>query len=179
MLRDSLTQHSPYTFYMWDQLFSCTMWISQLCSLACSYIGMENNIRFNLTEGLINKRFQSSDGGNKSHYRYTWRFQLVMYTKCRSNLVLLRSRYKHVRPPCWPLTVLCQTLGNRCECHGSSEMTIIKGVGRCHSRRGTLNIPHCSMAMSAKHRSKCAALHRQRRRLQMSEKLSSGTENPE
>ena len=29
------------------------------------------------------------------------------------------------RPKSWQLR--CQTLGNRCECHGSSEMTLIKG----------------------------------------------------
>ena len=35
-------------------------------------------------------------------------------------------------------------------CHGSSEMTIINGCP-CHSRCGTLKIPHCSMAMSDEH----------------------------
>ena len=47
----------------------------------------------------------------------------------------------------------------------------------CHSRCGTLKNPHCSMAMSAEHRSKLAALHRQGWRLHMSEKFSNGTMN--
>ena len=38
-----------------------------------------------------------------------------------------------------------------------------------------LKRPHCSMAMSAEHRSKFAALHRQWWRLHMSVKFSSGT----
>ena len=42
----------------------------------------------------------------------------------------------------------CKMLGNRCECHGSSKMTIIMDVP-CHSRCGTLKNPHCSMAMCA------------------------------
>ena len=41
----------------------------------------------------------------------------------------------------------------RCECHGSSEMTIINGAP-CNSRCGTLKNPHWSMVMSAEHRSK-------------------------
>ena len=67
-----------------------------------------------------------------------------------------------------------KTLGNRCECHGFSEMTIITGCP-CYSRCGTLKNPHCSMAMSVEQRSKFAALHRQLWRLHMSEKFSSGT----
>ena len=35
------------------------------------------------------------------------------------------------------------TLGNRCKCHGSLEMTILRDVP-CHSRCGTLKNPHCS-----------------------------------
>ena len=70
----------------------------------------------------------------------------------------------------------CQTLGIRCECHGSSEMTIINGCP-CHSRCGMLKNPNCSMILSAYHRSKFAALHRQWWRLHMSEKFSSGTIN--
>ena len=42
-----------------------------------------------------------------------------------------------------------------CECHGSSEMTILTDA-LCHSKSGKLKNPHCSMAMSAKHRSKVA-----------------------
>ena len=42
---------------------------------------------------------------------------------------------------------------------------------------GTLKNPHCSMAMSAEHRSKFAALYRQWWRLHMSETFSSGTIN--
>ena len=68
----------------------------------------------------------------------------------------------------------CQTLGKRCECNGSSEMTIIK-VGPRDSRRGTLKNPHCSMAMSAEYRSKFSALHRQWWYFQMSKKFASGT----
>ena len=55
-------------------------------------------------------------------------------------------------------------------------MTIINGCP-CHSRCCTLKNPHCSMAMSAEHRSKFAAFHRQWWRLHMSEKFSSGTKN--
>ena len=44
----------------------------------------------------------------------------------------------------------------------------------CHSRSGTLKNPHCSMAISAEHRSKFAALHRQWWHLQMNKKFSSG-----
>ena len=51
-------------------------------------------------------------------------------------------------------------------------MTILKGY---HSRWDTLKNPHCSMAMSAKHRSKFAALQRLWGHLHMSEKFSSGT----
>ena len=69
------------------------------------------------------------------------------------------------------------SLGNRCECHGSSEMTIIR-VDPCHSRCCTLKNPHCLNAMSTEHSSKFAALHRQWWRLHMSEKFSSGTINP-
>ena len=54
-------------------------------------------------------------------------------------------------------------------CHGSSEMTIINWCP-CHSRCGTLKNPHCSMAMSAEHISKFAALHRQWWRLHMTNK---------
>ena len=68
----------------------------------------------------------------------------------------------------------CQTLGNRWECHGSSEMTIINGCP-CHNSCGTLKNPHCSMTMSTEQRSKFAALQRQRWRLYRSEKFSSGT----
>ena len=32
---------------------------------------------------------------------------------------------------------------------------------KCHSRCGMLQNPHCSMAMSAEHRSKFTALHQQ------------------
>ena len=67
----------------------------------------------------------------------------------------------------------CQSLGNRCECHGSSERTIKDR----HSRCGTLKNPHCSVAMSAKYRSKFAALKRQWWRLHLSEKFSSGMKN--
>ena len=45
-------------------------------------------------------------------------------------------------------------------------------------RCGTLKNPHCSMAISAEHWSKYAALHRQWSRLHMSEKFMSGTKNP-
>ena len=58
-------------------------------------------------------------------------------------------------------------LGIKCECLGSSEITNINAP--VHSRCVTLKNPHCSMATSAEHRSKCAALHRQWWRLQMSE----------
>ena len=70
---------------------------------------------------------------------------------------------------------------NRCECHGSSEIAVINGCSvsqchiRCHSRCGTLKNPHCSVAMSAEHRSKFAALQWQWWRLHMSEKFSCGT----
>ena len=47
-----------------------------------------------------------------------------------------------------------------------------------HSRCGTLKGPHCSMAISAEHRPKSVALHRQCRRLHMSKKFLSGTKNP-
>ena len=47
-----------------------------------------------------------------------------------------------------------------CECHGSSEMTILNGCPVSQYMCGTLKNPHCSMAMSAEHRSKFAALHR-------------------
>ena len=47
----------------------------------------------------------------------------------------------------------------------------------CHSRCSTLKNPH-HLAMSVEHRSKFAALHWQWWRLHMSEKFSSGTENP-
>ena len=66
------------------------------------------------------------------------------------------------------------TLGNRCECHGSLEMTIITD-SPCHRRCGTLKNHHCSIAITAEHRSKFAALHWSWWRLHMSEKLSSGT----
>ena len=48
----------------------------------------------------------------------------------------------------------------------------------CCSRCDTFKNPHCSMATSAEHRSKFAALHRQWWRLYMSEKFSSRTINP-
>ena len=44
----------------------------------------------------------------------------------------------------------CSMLGIRCECHGSSEMTIINGCP-CRSRCDMLKNPHCSMAISAEH----------------------------
>ena len=44
----------------------------------------------------------------------------------------------------------------------------------CQSRCSTLKNSHCSMTISAKHRSKCPALHRQWRRLQLSKKFSKG-----
>ena len=47
----------------------------------------------------------------------------------------------------------------------------------CHSRCGTLKNPLCSKTMSAEHRSKFAALHRQWWRLYMSIKFSSETKN--
>ena len=37
----------------------------------------------------------------------------------------------------------------------------VKTDAPCHSKCGTLKNPHCSMATSAKYRSKFAALHRQ------------------
>ena len=49
-----------------------------------------------------------------------------------------------------------------------------KGLDRVHSRCGTLKNLHCSIAMSAEHRSKFASLHRQWWRLHMSEKFRSG-----
>ena len=57
-------------------------------------------------------------------------------------------------------------------------VTIINGCP-VYSKCGTLKNSNCSMAMSAEHRSKIAALHRQWGRLQMSEfeKFSSGTKN--
>ena len=45
----------------------------------------------------------------------------------------------------------------------------------CHIRCCTLKNPHCSMAMSAEHRSKFAVLHRQWWRLHMREIFTSGT----
>ena len=51
----------------------------------------------------------------------------------------------------------------------------LKTDAPCHSRGGTLKNLHCSMAMSAEHRSKFAALHRQWLRLHMSEKFPSGS----
>ena len=56
-----------------------------------------------------------------------------------------------------------------------AETTIITDAP-CH-RCDTLENPHCSMAMSAEHRSNFAALQRQWWRLHMSEKFSSGTKN--
>ena len=47
----------------------------------------------------------------------------------------------------------------------------------CHSSCGTPKNPYCSMAMSAEHRSKFVALHRQWWRLHMSEKFLSGPKN--
>ena len=46
------------------------------------------------------------------------------------------------------------------------------------SKCGRLKNSHCSMTISAEHRSKFAAPHRQWSRLQMSEKFSSGTKTP-
>ena len=46
----------------------------------------------------------------------------------------------------------------KCECHGSSEITIITDAP-CHSRCSTLMNPHCSMAISAEHKLKFAVLH--------------------
>ena len=51
-------------------------------------------------------------------------------------------------------------LGIRCEYHRSSEMTIIKGRPVSQWVRHVKE-PHCSIAMSAEHRSKFAALYRQ------------------
>ena len=48
---------------------------------------------------------------------------------------------------------------SRCECHISSEVTIINGF-QCHIGYGTFKNPHCSISMSAEHRSKFAVLHR-------------------
>ena len=48
----------------------------------------------------------------------------------------------------------------------------------CYSKCGTLKNTHCSIAMSAEHGWKFAALHRQWRCLHMSEKFSSGMKNP-
>ena len=69
----------------------------------------------------------------------------------------------------------CQTLVNR---------RLSRVLRDAHYKRmprvtvgGTLKNPHCSMAMSAKHRSKFAAFNRQWWRLHMSEKFSSGTIN--
>ena len=44
----------------------------------------------------------------------------------------------------------CLKLGIRCECHRSSEMTIINGCP-CHISCCTLKNPHCSMAINAEH----------------------------
>ena len=52
-----------------------------------------------------------------------------------------------------------------------------KQMPHCHSRCGTLKNPHCSMALSAEHRSTFAALHRQWCRLWMREKFFNGTKN--
>ena len=92
--------------------------------------------------------------------------------------------FKDLRPTCKSLkhvaTAPIQTLGNRCDCHGSSEMTTIRCYidGPCHSRCGKLKIPHCSKAMSVEHRSKLTVLNRQWWCLQMSEKFSSRKKNP-
>ena len=53
-------------------------------------------------------------------------------------------------------------IGNRYECHGSSEMhDHYRETARVTcSRCGTLKNTHCSMSMSAEHRSKFVALHR-------------------
>ena len=56
------------------------------------------------------------------------------------------------------MTALLLTLGNRCECHRSLEMTI-KTI--CPVVCGTPKNPHCSMAISAGHRSKFVAIPRQ------------------
>ena len=65
-------------------------------------------------------------------------------------------------------------LMNRCESIGSSEITIINGCP-CHSRCSTIKNLHCSVGMSAEHRSKFEALHQQWWSLYMSEKFSSAT----
>ena len=62
-------------------------------------------------------------------------------------------------------------LSSRCECHGTSEMTIIKGWPVC----GTLTDPCWLMTMSAENRSKFAALHRQWWSLQICEIFSGAT----
>ena len=67
----------------------------------------------------------------------------------------------------------CQTLGNRCECQGSSEMAILTDE-QCHSKCGTPQNHHCSMAISAAHKSNCAALQRS---FHMNELFSGGTPN--
>ena len=67
----------------------------------------------------------------------------------------------------------CQTLGNRCECHGSSEMTIINGRP---VSQWVWHVKEPSL-LNGQHRS-FAALHRQCWRLHISEKSSSGTINP-
>ena len=60
---------------------------------------------------------------------------------------------------------------------GSQRCPLLTDV-LCHRRCGTLKNPHCSMAMSADHRSKLGAFHRQWRFFPLSEKFSSGTKTP-
>ena len=60
------------------------------------------------------------------------------------------------------------------ECYGSPEKAIINSA-QCRSRCGMLMNPCWSMAISAEHMSKFAALHQKCLLLQMSEKFSSGT----
>ena len=72
----------------------------------------------------------------------------------------------------WQL--LFQTLGNRCECHVPWRWPLYTKL-LCDSRCGTLKNSHCSMAMSAEHRSKREGLHSKWWRLPMREKFSSGT----
>ena len=47
----------------------------------------------------------------------------------------------------------CYTPSVRCECHGSSEMTILNGCPESQGC-GTLKNPFCAMAISAEYRSK-------------------------
>jgi hypothetical protein len=105
-------------------------------------------------------------------HRVTWAWwgDLVCVSSSSISLLFIHVRIRVRIVPPYPLVCCKRRLngGVPSDETGKSEVP-------CRSRCGTIKIPPCSKALSAEHRLKFAALHRQWWRLHISEKLLSGT----